>query len=95
MVKVNGKQYEQVNLNEQYQYYYHAKFDIYKVLNKPRHTTDQKKSKLSPLNTHQSHTNHIVHDLFVFRNHTIFKPQRTKIQNTQFAAQIYYSMTNL
>ena len=56
------KWYEQVKLNEEY---HHAKFDIYyihgvwenpnvKVFDKPRHVTDQKTCKLSPLNTHIS-----------------------------------------
>ena len=41
---------------------------------------------------HQSHTNHIVHNLFnVCSNHTTFKLQRKRIQNTQFA--IYISVT--
>ena len=45
--------------------------------------------KLSPLNTHQSHRNHIVHNLLnVCSNHTTFKLQRTRIQNKQFAAYI-------
>ena len=43
----------------------------------------------SPLKTHQCHTNHIVHDLFnIYSNHTMFKLQRTRIQNTQFAVII-------
>ena len=50
-------------------------------------TLDRPKTcKLFPLNTHKSHTNHIVHDLFnVSSNHTTLKLQRTRIQNTQFA----------
>ena len=88
----NWKWYEQVKLNEQH---HHAKFDIYhicgvwvnpnvKILNKPRHLTNEK--QLSPLNIHQSHTNHTAHNPFnVCSNHTTFKLQRTRIQNMQFA----------
>ena len=44
---------------------------------------------LSLLNTHQTHTNRIVHNLFhVCSNHTMFKLQKRGIPNTQFAVYI-------
>ena len=50
--------------------------------------TKKKKSLLSPLNTHQSHTNHIVHNLFnACSNHTTFKTtgdKNPKTSNLQF-----------
>ena len=51
---------------------------------------DQRKTwKLSPLNTDQSHTNHIVHNFFkVCSSHKMFKLQRPRIQNMQFAVYI-------
>ena len=59
-----------------------------KVFDKPRHLTDQK-CQLSPLNTHQHHINHIVHNLLnLCSNRTTFKLLRTRIENTQFAVFI-------
>ena len=63
------------------------KIPMLKVFNKPRHLAD--KNILSPLNTTLSHINCSVHNLFnVCSNHTALKPQRTKVQNMQFAVCI-------
>ena len=49
---------------------------------------------LSLLDTHRSHTNHLVHNLFTLSsNHTTFKLQRTRIKNMQFA--VYISDTSV
>ena len=54
----------------------------------------QKACQLSLLNTHQSHTYHILHDRFnVCRNQTIFKLRRTRILNIQVA--VYISNTSV
>ena len=46
------------------------------------------KHQSSPLNTNQSHTNYVVHDLFS-SNHTMFKLHMTRIKNMQFAVDIF------
>ena len=46
------------------------------------------------MNTNYSHTNHIVRNIFnVCNNHTMFKVQRTRIQNLPFA--VYISDTHV
>ena len=60
----------------------------FNVFEKPRHLTNQKSVDYLPW-IHTSHINHIVHDLFhVCSNHTTFKLQKTRIQNTNFAVYI-------
>ena len=50
-------------------------------------TLPMKNVYLSPLNTHPSHTNYTVHNLFnVYSNNTTFKVQR--IRNARFAVYV-------
>ena len=98
------KWYEQAKSSE---WYHHAKFDIYhtygvwihsnvQVFNKSRHLTDKKKKKvqLSPLRSVKQIILCIIY-LKVYSNHTDFKLQSTRIQNTQFAAYISQAAVTL
>ena len=48
------------------------------------------------MNTHQNHTDHIVHNPFnACSNYKTFKLQRTRIQNKQFAVDIFDTLVTL
>ena len=51
------------------------------VFNTPGHSNDQNTCKLSPLNRHESHTTHIVYDLFKVYSNNATITLRVKKKN--------------